>query len=401
MKQRSFKFFLTYVLFVFVASAIFFVASVNAQTNSNNIYTPIAPLNSSQTNIDVTKGVGDYFNTIINTLIILMSTLAVIMIVIGGIRYMATAIAGEKASAKNQIVNSLLGLVLMLSSYIILNTINPNLVNLTIGIPKAALQAASDTVSITGNLGGQNYSGLAQCPQESGKIPVKISIDGATSTVVQYPLFTGLPWPSDNGVTKTIDQTLIKQLNIFPEWIGHTVQIFGDNSRNQFSSAGISIVTSDGGNSNCDIVGTATSTPCTSVYGLNDYFIDSIINLNDRCSSGSCGFSVTGGTECWFHKSHGPGLDAIDINETGLLINYLFSNKDSYGSRQCVNWPGTSGSSCSGGDATKHWVYHKKITDNGPTAYYLNFYDEGSHFHITQDDVPSGSDTGNNGGPGE
>lgn len=56
--------------------------------------------------------------------------LAVVMIIYGGLKYMTSAASPSKSNAKQTIQNSLLGLLLALSAFIILNTINPALVNI-------------------------------------------------------------------------------------------------------------------------------------------------------------------------------------------------------------------------------------------------------------------------------
>lgn len=63
--------------------------------------------------------------------LVIASLLAVMMIMIGGIMYLSASAIPEKIStAKNIIFGAISGIVLLLGSYIILATINPNLVNL-------------------------------------------------------------------------------------------------------------------------------------------------------------------------------------------------------------------------------------------------------------------------------
>ncbi|MDD5135686.1 MAG: hypothetical protein PHP01_09810, partial [Phycisphaerae bacterium] len=61
----------------------------------------------------------------------LAGIMAVTVLAIGGVQYMTSV--GDVAkmkSAKSKIMSSLFGILLLLSSYIILNTINPNLTNI-------------------------------------------------------------------------------------------------------------------------------------------------------------------------------------------------------------------------------------------------------------------------------
>ena len=105
-------------------------------TNIENksTYTLLAPflglkcIDTSGTNPDCAKGgIGDYLNLIFNIAIALCGALAVIMIIIGGIEYMGEESVFGKTKARARITSALLGLVIALGSYAILNTINPDL----------------------------------------------------------------------------------------------------------------------------------------------------------------------------------------------------------------------------------------------------------------------------------
>ncbi len=85
--------------------------------------------------VDTRQGIEKYINSIIRLVLGLIGVLSVLMIVVGGIEYMSTVNIGEKEGAKHRITQALLGLAVALGSYAILNTINPDLVNITIHIP--------------------------------------------------------------------------------------------------------------------------------------------------------------------------------------------------------------------------------------------------------------------------
>ncbi|MCC6323388.1 hypothetical protein IT400_01200, partial [Candidatus Nomurabacteria bacterium] len=90
-------------------------------------YTLLAPIGDT-TKIDGTTKVGDYLNTILLIAIGLCGALAVIMIVIYGVQYMGDESVFGKTEAKSHIMAAIMGLLLALGAYTILNTINPNLV---------------------------------------------------------------------------------------------------------------------------------------------------------------------------------------------------------------------------------------------------------------------------------
>lgn len=73
-------------------------------------------------------GLAGYLSSIFKLGIGLAVTLAIVMIVVGGIQYMVSDVPGVKVNAKGTIQNAIWGLVLVLASWLILYTINPALV---------------------------------------------------------------------------------------------------------------------------------------------------------------------------------------------------------------------------------------------------------------------------------
>lgn len=76
-------------------------------------------------------GLGEWVNLILRIIIGLASLLAVIMIILAGVQYMSSDMVTSKGSAKEKIQDALIGLLLALGIFIILNTINPDLLNTT------------------------------------------------------------------------------------------------------------------------------------------------------------------------------------------------------------------------------------------------------------------------------
>jgi hypothetical protein len=58
--------------------------------------------------------------------------LAVIMLVIGGFQYMASEAVDTKKDAKNRIYSALFGVLIVITAYLLLNTINPDLLNFSL-----------------------------------------------------------------------------------------------------------------------------------------------------------------------------------------------------------------------------------------------------------------------------
>ena len=97
----------------------------NAGTAVSTTYTFLAPIGDSLT-ID-TNDIGAYFNLIFKLAIGLCAALAVIMIIIGGVQYMGDESVFGKTEAKDRIIKAILGLLIAVGSWALLNTINPAL----------------------------------------------------------------------------------------------------------------------------------------------------------------------------------------------------------------------------------------------------------------------------------
>jgi len=81
------------------------------------------------------QSLGPYLERMFEIGISVAAALAVIMIIVGGIQYMSSDAIGGKEEGKERITSAIWGLLLALVSFLILNTINPNLVSTSITIP--------------------------------------------------------------------------------------------------------------------------------------------------------------------------------------------------------------------------------------------------------------------------
>lgn len=99
-----------------------------------NTYTYLEPVGNSGPSID-TSNPEAYFALVYNTVITITVAIALIMIVVAGIQYTTTwASPSSKEAAKSRITGAIGGLILAFISYILLSTINPDL--LKVVIPK-------------------------------------------------------------------------------------------------------------------------------------------------------------------------------------------------------------------------------------------------------------------------
>lgn len=92
---------------------------------------------------------GDYLNLVIELAIALAAVMLVIKLVIHGYTYMTQDVPFMKLQAKTKIGESLIGILLALTAYLILNTINPRLVSNNVTLEKAVLTVQTEIDSGT------------------------------------------------------------------------------------------------------------------------------------------------------------------------------------------------------------------------------------------------------------
>lgn len=127
-------------LFMITSFGLFALSSIHAQTSTPEPtpYQLLAPIPlkgcTGAAGEKCTTNTADFIPGLFKLGIMLATGLAVIMLIYAGIQYMSTDAWGEKNEAKNTINNALLGLFLTMSAWLILNTINPDLVNFNLNI---------------------------------------------------------------------------------------------------------------------------------------------------------------------------------------------------------------------------------------------------------------------------
>ncbi len=105
---------------------------INSPCGEYKLLTPLPNGTNGETktlSVAETSSLGQYLNIIIKIIIGLCAVFAVFMIFLGGIEYMTAEIISNKEEGKDRIKNAILGLILALSAYTLLYTINPDLLN--------------------------------------------------------------------------------------------------------------------------------------------------------------------------------------------------------------------------------------------------------------------------------
>ncbi len=132
--------------------AVSLPSNTNLVPGAGGTYTLLAPIGTffPDGKVDVAGGgLGGYLNGLYRAGIAIATGLALIMIVVGGLEYVSVDSIQGKSNGRERIKNALLGLLLALTSYIILRQINPNLL-------KSDLQV--DSVASIGGIEGSAVS---------------------------------------------------------------------------------------------------------------------------------------------------------------------------------------------------------------------------------------------------
>jgi len=169
------------------------------------------PLSGAGNNTDINTFLPAVFKLGIG----IASALAVIFIIVGGIQYLSTDSIDKKDDGKKRINNALFGLILAISAYTILYTINPKLVNLDLKIETLPQGTALSTDGIRtadeiDPIGASGCSSCAPMPDQS-TIPHKGPGAGCSSPgpcVLAAPLMHKL----------TLLNTAAKKLNPQITW---------------------------------------------------------------------------------------------------------------------------------------------------------------------------------------
>jgi len=204
-----------------------------------------------------------YINLVYRFMLGVGGFLAVGMIVWGAILISLSGGIDKVKEGKDYITSSLFGLALLFGSYLILKTINPNLVYLTPPTaPPVTLQQK-------------------QTPYHK----VHTADD---------PFFKQYCPNGQNGEPSSEAKTN------------------ESNARSEFQKAGIGISSTGG----CDNLCNAS---CTSVGELPSIVLDFLTKLKANCK---CDITLTGGNEVG-HQSHAPHEPVFDLKATDPLIKYL------------------------------------------------------------------------------
>ncbi|HET8574792.1 MAG TPA: pilin [Candidatus Paceibacterota bacterium] len=253
-------------------------------------YTLLEPLPTLSTQ---TPDLATYLGGVYVLTIGFAGILAVLMIIIGGIEYIFSAIPSAKSDAKRRITGAVGGLILALLSWIILNTINPALLQKGFNLTDVGQSASANVATANG---GTPITTQSYCTKTSVK---------CFATQSDCTASTGDP---SACVARTGAPAFAQE-----EW----------GTREELANAGYTINHPDSCGA-ADVNGVQYG--CTNVAGFENTGMVGILaafkQACDKAVFSSCSIVITGGTEMG-HQTHGPDKRSVDLVDTNTYMNGL------------------------------------------------------------------------------
>jgi cell wall-associated NlpC family hydrolase len=136
---------------------------LDADGNIDPLFTVTEDGRTGQSRIsirDITQyQLGSFINKLFQIAVAILGVVAVIMIIIAGVEYMTVESIYGKSDAKKRIAGAATGLILALGIFIILNTINPQLLNINFGENLKVVELNNDPDTPAGVTGAITASG--------------------------------------------------------------------------------------------------------------------------------------------------------------------------------------------------------------------------------------------------
>lgn len=143
--------------------------------------------------LDVTGDLGEYISTVYTWMLGAGTTIAIIFVMVSGLRWTLGGMNAEQiGSAKKKITSAVVGLVLLLSTYLIIATVNPSLLRLQVPAFPMIRQVAliDDETScgyLTGKYGSAPYLKIFDAPSDSPHAVGQPAPKGGTSYELEDP----------------------------------------------------------------------------------------------------------------------------------------------------------------------------------------------------------------------
>ncbi len=190
--------------------------------NSELNYKLLEPIENISSFDASNSSFANYLNTMIKIFIGLCAVLAMVMIVVGGLEYMTTELISHKDEGKKRITEALFGLLLALGAYMILNTINPDLLITEPKIDQATLVVLGEDIetappvnfaaNVPSGSVGTCTEGAVRISTQNGPFTVCKSISIQLGNMIQTAWAHGVII-SGGGLRSTAEQIRLRRQN--------------------------------------------------------------------------------------------------------------------------------------------------------------------------------------------
>lgn len=292
-------------------------------------YTPLAPNPFMPSTIDLSgTGLEEYLISVFKLAIALAGVLAVVMIVVCGIKLMGDPSPSGKSEAKGCIQNAIFGLILAIGSWALLYTINPALVSTqffantsksSVAPPPTpgTVTAPPPTTSV-----GQFFFGYKDAKGNTlnnGPFTTLAGCAAARKAMIEENAKTGLP------------------PNVLPGTQGECQQVVPATSGAEQTAR--AMFAADNIYANRAACRPEQPSGCTNLANMGGGIVSLIKTIELTLSNpstctqssaaikeGPCTIVITGGSETGGHRTHGPGKDVADLRSTKILNDFLWAN---------------------------------------------------------------------------
>lgn len=150
--------------------------------------------------VDADAEFGTYINALYTLSISLAALLAVIKIVIAGVKWMLTDIVTSKENAKKDIQGALVGLLIIISAVVVLNFVNPKLTSTDIFLEPVATQTTT-TPDQTKPTRTNDFceeenlnSCIASCENQGGEVVNMSPVFNSADYIIGYNMTCSVPF---------------------------------------------------------------------------------------------------------------------------------------------------------------------------------------------------------------
>ncbi len=187
------------IIFVLFPSFVLLSAQPTDSTEPRD-YTVLVPLpgttkctTPSDDPAKCTTTLSQYLPAAFNLAVGIAVALAFIYITIGGVMYATSDALSGKSQGRDYITNALIGLLLVIGSYVILWTINPKILDITIGIGKKVASTTDTPIVVSGGCTG--CVALTGLPMEGGVQPqISSALLPLLKTLEEKLTAVSVPW---------------------------------------------------------------------------------------------------------------------------------------------------------------------------------------------------------------